>query len=149
MVALLSIGVYNVSDELKKGRVTIPTDEGIVNETLNVLDYWGADAIRDCDGTEFPVELKDSGAKVYSTYYTTRKDNAWAKANPDEVQQMYIMTKFSSTSEGPLSIHLMDNLYPDMPTEPQEKSSLHAAGHTVRRPEMSQSPRQSRSMNIR
>ncbi len=113
-MALLSIGVYNVSDELKKGRVTIPTDEGIVKETLNVLDYWGADAIRDCDGTEFPVELKDSGAKVYSTYYTTRKDNAWAKANPDEVQQMYIMTKFSSTSEGPLSIHLMDNLYPDM-----------------------------------
>ena len=30
-------------------------------------------------------------AKVYSTYYTTRKDNAWAKANPDEVQQCYIM----------------------------------------------------------
>ena len=113
-MALISIGVYNVSDELKKGRVTIPTDEGIVKETLNVLDYWGADAIRDCDGTEFPVELKDSGAKVYSTYYTTRKDNAWAKANPDEVQQMYIMTKFSSVSEGPLSIHLMDNLYPDM-----------------------------------
>ena len=39
MVALLSIGVYNVSDELKKGRVTIPTDEGIVKETLNVLDW--------------------------------------------------------------------------------------------------------------
>ena len=29
-----------------------------------------------------------------TTYYTTRKDNAWAKANPDEVQQCYIMTGF-------------------------------------------------------
>ena len=33
---------------------------------------------------EFPQELKDTGAKIYATYYTTRKDNAWAKANPDE-----------------------------------------------------------------
>ena len=77
-----------------KGRVTIPTDMDVVKETLEIMDKWGADAIRDCDGTEFPQELKDAGAKVYATYYTTRKDNEWAKANPDEIQQMYIMTKF-------------------------------------------------------
>ena len=65
------------------GRVTIPTDTDAVSETLNLLKRWGADAIRDCDGTEFPQELKDTGAKIYATYYTTRKDNAWAKANPD------------------------------------------------------------------
>ena len=37
------------------------------------MNEWGADAIRDCDGTEFPQELRDTGAKVYATYYTTRK----------------------------------------------------------------------------
>ena len=78
-----------------KGRVTIPTDMDAVPETLDLLKRWGADAIRDCDGTEFPQELKDTGAKIYATYYTTRKDNAWAKANPDETQQCYIMTPFS------------------------------------------------------
>ncbi len=31
--------------------------------TLDVLKLWGADAIRDCDGTEFPAELADTGAK--------------------------------------------------------------------------------------
>ena len=66
----------------KKGRVTIPTDMDVVKETLEIMDIWGADAIRDCDGTEFPQELKDAGGKVYATYYTTRKDNEWAKANP-------------------------------------------------------------------
>ena len=76
------------------GRVTIPTDLDVVPETLQILKKWGADAIRDCDGTDFPQELKDADAKIYSTYYTTRKDNAWAKANPDEVQQCYIMTGF-------------------------------------------------------
>ena len=83
----------------RKGRVTIPTDLDVVPETLEILKKWGADAIRDCDGTEFPQELKDTGAKIYATYCTTRKDNAWAKANPDEVQQMYIMTPFH-TAEG-------------------------------------------------
>ena len=83
--------------EQKKGRVTIPTNLDVVKETLDIMNEWGADAIRDCDGTEFPQELKDTGAKIYATYYTTRKDNAWAKANPDEIQQMYIMS--SSTPQ--------------------------------------------------
>ena len=61
--------------EQRKGRVTIPTDLDVVKETLQIMDEWGADAIRDCDGTEFPKELKDTGAKIYATYYTTRKDN--------------------------------------------------------------------------
>ena len=97
-----------------KGRVTIPTDMDVIKETLEIMDIWGADAIRDCDGTEFPQELKDAGGKVYATYYTTRKDNEWEKANPDEVQQMYIMTPFHTATENSLSIHLMDHLYPDM-----------------------------------
>ena len=81
-------------DEMRKtGRVTIPTDLDVVPETLEILKKWGADAIRDCDGTDFPQQLKDADAKIYSTYYTTRKDNAWAKANPDEVQQCYIMNR--------------------------------------------------------
>ena len=97
-----------------KGRVTIPTDTDVVKETLDIMKEWGADAIRDCDGTEFPQELKDTGAKVYATYYTTRKDNEWAKANPDEIQQMYIMTSFHTAVDDTLEIHLMDHLYPDM-----------------------------------
>ena len=45
---------------MKKGRVTIPTNLDVVPQTLEILDEWGADAIRDCDGTEFPKELKDT-----------------------------------------------------------------------------------------
>ena len=98
----------------RKGRVTIPTDLDVVPQTKEIMERWGADALRDCDGTEFPQELKDTGAKIYATYYTTRKDNAWAKANPDEVQQMYIMTPFHTAVKDTLEIHLMDHLYPAM-----------------------------------
>lgn len=97
-----------------KGRVTIPTDVDVVPETLELVKRWGADAIRDCDGTEFPQELKDTGSKIYATYYTTRKDNDWAKAHPEEIQQMYIMTSIHTAVEESLEIHLMDHLYPDM-----------------------------------
>ncbi|MFR5968833.1 MAG: 1,3-beta-galactosyl-N-acetylhexosamine phosphorylase [Oscillospiraceae bacterium] len=96
--------------EHMRGRVTIPTDVDVVPETLELLRRWGADAIRDCDGTDYPEELKSVDAKVYSTYYTTRKDNAWAKANPDEVQQCYISTGFKTASGGPLSIELMQGI---------------------------------------
>ena len=94
----------------KRGRVTLPTDVDVVPETLELLKRWGADAIRDCDGTDYPEALKEVDAKVYSTYYTTRKDNEWAKANPDEVQQCYIMTGFYTAGEEPLRIPLMDGV---------------------------------------
>ena len=103
-----------MSETKRKGRVTIPTDVDVVPETLEILERWGADAIRDCDGTDYPEALKSVDAKVYSTYYTTRKDNAWAKANPDEVQQCYIMTGFHTAVADSLSIPLMQGISPEL-----------------------------------
>ncbi|MCI9446431.1 MAG: 1,3-beta-galactosyl-N-acetylhexosamine phosphorylase [Lachnospiraceae bacterium] len=98
----------------RRGRVTIPTDLDVIPQTLELMKQWGADAVRDCDGTDFPQELRDVDAKIYSTYYTTRKDNAWAQANPEEIQQMYVMTPFYTATGSELRIPLMKGLYPDM-----------------------------------
>ncbi|MEF9969649.1 MAG: 1,3-beta-galactosyl-N-acetylhexosamine phosphorylase [Ruthenibacterium sp.] len=103
-----------MKNETNKGRVTIPTDVDVVPETLELLQRWGADAIRDCDGTDYPEELKKVDAKVYSTYYTTRKDNVWAKANPDEVQQCYLMTGFITAETDEVQIPLMQNISPEL-----------------------------------
>ena len=97
-------------DERTFGRVTIPTDLDVVPETLEILKRWGADAIRDCDGTDFPEALRNQNAKIYSTYYTTRKDNVWARANPDEVQQCYIMSDFHTATEESLKINLVNGI---------------------------------------
>ena len=40
------------------GRVTIPTDADMEEETKQTAQRWGADAIRDCDGTQMPDALK-------------------------------------------------------------------------------------------
>lgn len=94
------------------GRVTVPTDIDMIEDTKKIVKRWGADALRDCDGTDMPDELKKMPAKIYSTYYTTRKDNAWAMANPDEVQQMYLMTEFyTAMGNAELRIPIMKHLY--------------------------------------
>ncbi|MEG1857505.1 MAG: 1,3-beta-galactosyl-N-acetylhexosamine phosphorylase [Pseudoflavonifractor sp.] len=98
----------------KRGRVTIPTDVDVVPETMEILKRWGADAIRDCDGTDYPEALKGVDAKVYSTYYTTRKDNSWAKQNPDEIQQCYIMTGFHTATADRVEIPLMQGISPEL-----------------------------------
>ncbi|MCL2704079.1 MAG: 1,3-beta-galactosyl-N-acetylhexosamine phosphorylase [Defluviitaleaceae bacterium] len=97
-----------------KGLVTIPTDVDVIPQTLEILEKWGADALRDCDGTEFPAELRGCGAKIYATYYTTRKDNAWAKANPDEIQQCYLMTGFRTAFGESLEIKLLEGISADL-----------------------------------
>ena len=93
------------------GRLTLPTDADVVAETLRLKNLLGADALRDCDGTEMPKELLTDPAKKYATYYTTRKDNAWAEANPDEVQQEYLISDRHTARGTTLRIHLMDGFH--------------------------------------
>lgn len=97
--------------EQKKGRLTLPTDMDMVKETLELKERLGADALRDCDGTNMPQELLGQGAKVYSTYYTTRKDNKWAMENPDEVQQEYLISDRVTARGNSLSIELMHGFH--------------------------------------
>ena len=98
----------------RKGRVTIPTDLDVVPRPKKL---WSAGAQTPCvtaTAQSSPGAERHRHAKIYATYCTTRKDNAWAKANPDEVQQMYIMTPFHTAVKDTLEIHLMDHLYPAM-----------------------------------
>ncbi len=75
-----------------KGRVTIPTDESFVEGTKEIARLWGADAVRDCDGTELPQNVTELADKVYNTYFVVRGDNAWAKAHPEETHRTFLMS---------------------------------------------------------
>ena len=39
------------------GRLTLPTDVDMVEETIYLKNLLGADALRDCDGTTMPEAL--------------------------------------------------------------------------------------------
>ncbi len=93
------------------GRLTLPTDVDMVSETIRLKNLLGADALRDCDGTAMPEELLSQDGKKYATYYTTRKDNDWANANPDEVQQEYLISERVTARDTRLRIKLMKGFH--------------------------------------
>ena len=95
----------------KTGRLTLPTDVDMVDETIRLTKLLGADALRDCDGTNMPEELLTQDAKIYATYYTTRKDNEWAMTNPEEVQQEYLISDRVTAKGSSLRIELMKGFH--------------------------------------
>jgi 1,3-beta-galactosyl-N-acetylhexosamine phosphorylase len=71
----------------------------------------GADAVRNSDGTEVPPELTRLGLTVYSKYFVNRGDPKWAAAHPEQIQELYLMSR-PVTATGPkLNIEPLDGFY--------------------------------------
>ena len=93
------------------GCVTIPTDVGIDKEMQEIIRRWGADAIRDCDGTKLSSDLQNLNLKMYSTYLPTRNDQEWAKSHMDELQQLYVVSESHIALDSTISIDIMKGFY--------------------------------------
>lgn len=76
-----------------KGRVTLPIEIGIEETVKDIIELWGADAIRNSDGTVLSDYFKNLDLKVYSTYFPTRADQKWPRENIDQLQQMYLISE--------------------------------------------------------
>ena len=94
-----------------KGRVTIPTDESFVEGTKEIAAKWGADAVRDCDGTSLPACAHELAEKVYNTYFCVRGDNAWADAHPEQWQCVLLMSERNLATGNALQIDLLKGYY--------------------------------------
>ncbi len=88
-----------------KGRVTIPTDESFVEGTKEIARLWGADAVRDCDGTVLPSNASELAEKVYNTYFIVRGDNDWARLHPEETHRTFLMTDRATATGDRLEIN--------------------------------------------
>ncbi len=98
---------------MRKGRVTIPTDANYVEGTKKIAELWGADAVRDCDGTTLPKNALEIAEKVYNTYFVVRGDNAWADKHTDELQSVLLITDRVLAKESTLVIDLLKGYSPD------------------------------------
>lgn len=94
-----------------KGRVTLPAEEGLDDEIATIIDRWGADAVRDSDGTKLTPEVKNMANKVYSKYFFTRGDQEWAKANLDERQHFYLMSEPVTARANHVDISIMTGYF--------------------------------------
>ena len=75
-----------------KGSFTLPGEAGYEALTLEMAKKWGADVIRDSDGTKLSDEITSAGYGIYSTICAIRADNEWAKQNMDKLQQNFLMS---------------------------------------------------------
>jgi 1,3-beta-galactosyl-N-acetylhexosamine phosphorylase len=94
-----------------KGRFTLPGEAGMEKEIAELAHKWGADAIRDSDGTTLSQELIDMGLQVYSTICLVRMDNEFAKANKQYLQQIYLTSEYCVATEDTLSIDIMEDTF--------------------------------------
>lgn len=94
-----------------KGRVTLPSESNFLNETKEMLDRWGADALRDSDGTKLDAATKALDAKIYTTYFVARGHNEFAQEHMDECQQMLLMSKHNVATEDTVTIDFLDGYY--------------------------------------
>ena len=93
------------------GRFTLPGEENFLEETKYLLTYWGADAIRDADGTELDNEIKNLDVKIYSKYFVARSYNDFIENYLDEVIRVYLMSDYHVATTDKLEIPFLDGYF--------------------------------------
>lgn len=90
----------------QKGGFTLPGEAGYEKLTLRMAEKWGADVIRDSDGTKLSDEILNAGYDIYATICIIRDHNEYAKAHPAYSQQTFLISEpvvaRSQTVEVPL-----------------------------------------------
>ena len=94
-----------------KGGFTLPGEAGYEALTLKMADKWGADVIRDSDGTVLSSEILNSGYGIYSTICIIRDHNEWAKAHPQQLQQTFLMTDPQLAASDVLEVEIMRGFF--------------------------------------
>ena len=79
-------------NDYRKGGFTLPGEAGYEDLTLQMAEKWGADVIRDSDGTKLSPRILASGCRIYSTLCVIREHNEFALAHPDAQQQTFLST---------------------------------------------------------
>ncbi|MBR3274085.1 MAG: 1,3-beta-galactosyl-N-acetylhexosamine phosphorylase [Clostridia bacterium] len=81
-----------MSNKFDRGGFTLPGEAGYEDLTLELAEKWGADVIRDSDGTKLSPRIVEAGYRIYSTICVIREHNAFAEAHPDAQQQTFLIS---------------------------------------------------------
>lgn len=97
---------------MSTGRFTCPSESNFAETTAELAARWGADAIRDSDGTKLDDEVKALDKKIYSAYFPSRAHNEWITLHMDETPQVYLLTqRVLAHGDGDVVIDLMATFY--------------------------------------
>lgn len=100
-----------MDQKYRQGGFTIPGEAGYEKLTLELAKKWGADVIRDSDGTKLSPEIVEAGYSIYSTICIIRQHNAFAQAHPDSQQQTFLCSDPVVAEGETLVIRPMDGFF--------------------------------------
>lgn len=95
----------------QKGGFTLPGEAGYEKLTLELAEKWGADVIRDSDGTVLSDDILNAGYDIYSTICIIRDHNEWAKQNRDKLQQTFLITTPQIAESDSVSVDLLKDYF--------------------------------------
>ncbi len=110
--------------EKMKGSFTLPGESGYEDLTLKMAKKWGADVIRDSDGTQLSPEILEAGYDIYSTVCIIRGHNDWIKKHPSNMQQSFLQSMPKIAEGDFLTIHLLDGYFAEQFDVNQSKESV-------------------------
>ena len=97
--------------DYSSGGFTLPGEAGYEQLTLEMAKKWGADVIRDSDGTKLSPEITEAGYRIYSTICIIREHNEFAAAHPDAQQQTFLFSEPRTAVSGSLEIRPLDGYF--------------------------------------
>ncbi len=95
------------------GSVTLPAEVGEEAMVVQLARQWGADAIRDSDGTELSPEMLDLGLDVYSTICIVRADQEYPRKHMDFLPEKFLMSDPITAAGAVAQIDLLARYHPD------------------------------------
>ncbi|MCL2189705.1 MAG: 1,3-beta-galactosyl-N-acetylhexosamine phosphorylase [Defluviitaleaceae bacterium] len=94
-----------------KRKFTLPGEAGYEKLTLELAQRWGADVIRDSDGTKLSEEILAAGYEIYSTICPIREHNPWIRENMHARQQTFLSTSPQTAIGETLEITLIADFF--------------------------------------
>ena len=99
--------------DLGRGDFTLPGEAGHEQLTLRLAEKWGADTIRDSDGTRLSPEILKSGYAICSTLCLVRSVQPWARGHRDHLQQNFLMSFPVVAAKATTVVALLAGYYPE------------------------------------
>ena len=111
--------------QLNSGFMTLPAESGQEKVVDELAKKWGAETIRDSDGTMLSDEMVALGYKVYSTLCLVRAEQEWPKKHKEELPRKFLMSDPIIAQSDTVEINPLDNYYTpkyeiDTYTDPKE-----------------------------
>lgn len=109
---------------MSHGRFTIPSEANFAKESNELIQRWGADAIRNSDGTQLDDDAIALGLKVYAAYFPTRGHNEFISKRMEDVPQVFLQSERILAESEDLDIAIAETYF-DEQIKPNRDADPH------------------------